>query len=63
MVVLLANLLWFKDQYNQLKAQHKGKLCLVIDGQGEIFDDISDLLKRMKDKGANFQSTVIKYIT
>jgi hypothetical protein len=46
------NLAWFKGHYSELKGQHKGKLCLVIDGQGEVFDDISKIIKRMKDRGA-----------
>jgi hypothetical protein len=57
------NLQWFKDHYSDLKVKHEGKLCLVVDGQGEIFDDISDLIKQMKDKNADLQSTVIQYIT
>jgi hypothetical protein len=33
------NLAWFKEYYHILKKRHKGKLCLVIDGEGEIFSD------------------------
>ena len=38
------NLAWFKEHYHMLKEEHKGKMCLVIDGEGEIFGDIRRIL-------------------
>ncbi|HYA84034.1 MAG TPA: hypothetical protein VEH06_11385 [Candidatus Bathyarchaeia archaeon] len=55
------NLVWFKQNYRTLKEQHKGKLCLVIEGKGEVFSDISELLERLK--GNDMGSAVIQYIT
>jgi hypothetical protein len=40
------NLAWFKEHYHMLKEKHKGKLCLVIDGEGEIFGDIHEKHRR-----------------
>jgi hypothetical protein len=34
-----------------LKEEHKGKLCLVINGKGEVFSDMSDLLKKRALEG------------
>jgi len=55
------NLEWFKQNYRTLKEKHKGKLCLVINGKGEVFSDISNLLERLK--GEDMKSAVIQYIT
>ena len=55
------NLVWFKERYHILKERYKGKLCLVIDDEGEIFNDIADLLTRLKD--VDMKTTVIEYIT
>jgi hypothetical protein len=55
------NLAWFKDHYRVLKEKHKGKLCLVINGEGKVFDNVSDLLERLK--GSDMTSAVIQYIT
>jgi hypothetical protein len=52
---------WFKENYRVLKEEHDGKLCLVINGNGEVFDNISDLLARLKDN--DMKSAVIQYIT
>jgi hypothetical protein len=54
-------LAWFKENYHALKEEHRGKLCLVINGKGEIFSDMSDLLERLK--GNDVKSAVIQYIT
>jgi hypothetical protein len=55
------NMAWFKDNYRALKEEHKGELCLVVNGKGQVFDNISKLLERLKNN--DMSNAVIQYLT
>jgi hypothetical protein len=59
-----SNLVWYQNNYHNLKQGHLEEFILIIDeGKVEYYRDISKLRERMKDKDLNTQSIVIEYIS
>lgn len=60
-----SNLTWYRNNYYNIKKEHKGEFVLIIDSDEEkveYFKDINDIRERVKDM-KNTQSIVTDYIS
>ncbi len=58
------NLAWYKNNFQKLKEQYKGKIILVIDENVlEAYEDINDLRERLKRNNIDVRTVIIDYIS